>query len=123
MAPPQRRQKKRTSDADLVRDQLPILRILTKTKSAAVRRDILFHSPNSVKAISSIATNLMHGSIPISPARTNDLKKKFGKIVYLVASPKSSLANKKKAIQKGGFLPLLGRVLPAIASLLGQILK
>lgn len=125
MAPkrPRKQSKDKGNSADLVKEQLPLLRVLTGTKSAAVRREILARSPNSIKAISSITNNLMHDKIPISKARADALKKKFSKVIYITASPKSSLIKKRQAIQKGGFLPLLAGVIPAVASLLGGLFK
>lgn len=111
------------NSAALVKEQLPLLRILTKTKSGALRREILNQSPDSVRAISSIAENLMRGTVPLSKAKYERIKQKFGKIIYLMARPRGSLVSKKKAVQRGGFLPVLGAILPAIAGLLTSVLK
>lgn len=120
--PPKRKHKQAPrGSADLVMEQLPLLRILTKTKNAAARREILNQSPESVRAIGSIANNLMQGTIPLSQTRYNQIKKKFSKIVYLVAQPRVSLSRKRKAIQTGGFLPLVGAVLPVVVKLLSAM--
>ena len=72
-----------------------------------------------VKTLSECSLNLLRGNVKLTPCQKRKLRKHWVHLRKL-ADKRVSLTSKKKAIvQRGGFLlPLLGAVLPTIASLI-----
>ena len=72
-----------------------------------------------VKTLSECSLNLLRGNVKLSPCQKRKLQK-HKVVLRKLADRRVSLSSKKKAVvQRGGFLlPLLGAVLPTIASLI-----
>jgi len=91
-----------------------------KTSDPKLRKAILANCKSGiVNTMSECSLNLLRGNVKLKPFQ----KRKLGKhrvLLRKLADKRVSLSAKKKSIvQRGGFLlPLLGAVLPTIASLL-----
>ena len=72
-----------------------------------------------LKTLSECSLNLLRGNVKLTPCQKRTLRK-YRLHLRKLADKRVSLSAKKKAIvQRGGFLlPLLGAVLPTIASVL-----
>ena len=71
-----------------------------------------------VKTLSECSLNLLRGNVKLTPCQKRKLRKNRVHLRKL-ADKRVSLTSKKSIVQRGGFLlPLLGAVLPTIASLL-----
>ena len=93
---------------------------LLKTAPPKLRKAILANSKSEVvKTLSECSLNLLRGNVKLTPCKKKKLQKHRVHLRKL-ADKRVSLTSKKKAIvQQGGFLlPLLGAVLPTIASLI-----
>lgn len=105
--------------AHQVYQHIPIIQAVRKANNVRLRGQILYLSPSTVKAISSLTENAMNGNLPVSKAiqrRMASMNKE------LQAVAKGSHESRRKAIQKGGaFLPLLGAILPIAASVIGSL--
>ena len=71
-----------------------------------------------VLALVEIAENIIKGNVELTGEQLSALRRKK-KHVSVLVNPATTTAQKKKALQVGGFLPLL---LSPIASLLGSVL-
>lgn len=83
-------------------------------------RVILHTAPDElILALSEIALNILHGSIPLTAKQHGSLKRRKIKIKY-IANKKINIKRKRRMInQRGGFLlPLLSVALPFITSLM-----
>ena len=69
-------------------------------------------------ALVEIAENIIKGNVKLTSVQLNGLKRKK-KHVSVLVDPKRTENEKRKALQVGGFLPLL---IGPIASLLGSVL-
>lgn len=98
---------------------IPTIEMLHKTKNPRLRCQILDLSPATIKAISSITDNALKGTLPLSKAAHRLLEKSHTQAQNVT---KGSLASRKKAIQHGGFIPLLAKLIPAATAFLGGIL-
>jgi len=91
-----------------------------KTAHPKLRKAILANSKSElVKTLSECSLNLLRGNVKLTPCQKKKLRKHRVHLRKL-ADKRVSISSKKKAIvQRGGFLlPLLGAVLPTIASLI-----
>jgi len=71
-----------------------------------------------VKTLSECSLNLLRGNVKLKPGQKRKLRK-HRVLLSKLADKRVSLSAKKSIVQRGGFLlPLLGAVLPTIASLL-----
>lgn len=120
--------KKKNISSRQVFQQLPILKVLLKSKNSRLRKELLNTSPELIDAIVSICRNILEGNIPFKSKRVqNKYLVGLKKNLTAFASPKLSLAKKRKLLmqskinQRGGFLPLLGALLPTITGLLGKL--
>lgn len=70
-------------------------------------------SPGSVKALGSIANNLLNGNIPLSKAKSLLINKHRQ---HLLTLSKGSLVNKKRVLQQkgGSVFSILSGIIPAI---------
>ena len=69
-------------------------------------------------ALVEIAENIIKGNVKLTGAQLSGLRRKK-KHVGMLMDPKKTKTEKRKALQVGGFLPLL---IGLIASLLGSVL-
>ena len=91
-----------------------------KTADPDLRKGILANCKSElVKTLSVCSLNLLRGNVKLTPCKKRKLRKHRVHLRKL-ADNRVSITSKKKAIvQRGGFLlPLLGAVLPTIASLI-----
>lgn len=124
------RKKKTTkggSDLSAVQQQIPVFRLLCKGGKAGggqrFKRDLLTSSPETVRALSSVAKNIAHGNVPLSKHQ-NRLVKMHGKQLRALAHPQSSVKKKRDMLirgQKGGFLPILAALLPSVIGAISTI--
>jgi len=102
-----------------IRSNYHALQVL-KTADPKLRKAILANCKGElVKTLSECSLNLLRGNVKLTPCQKRKLRK-YRAHLRKLADKRVSLTSKKKAIvQRGGFLlPLLGAVLPTIASLL-----
>ena len=102
-----------------IRSNYRALQVL-KTAPPKLRKDILANNKSElVKTLSECSLNLLRGNVKLTKWQKKKLRKHRVHLRKL-ADKRVSLTSKKKAIvQRGGFLlPLLGAVLPTIASLI-----
>ena len=70
------------------------------------------------KAICECSLNVLNGHVKLSPPQLSKLKKHKKKL-RILANKSIPISRKKAVVQQGGFIaPLLGAVLPVLASLL-----
>lgn len=124
MAP--RRKKKESIHPNLkaahqVYQHIPLIETIRKAKNPRLRGQILQLSPSTVRAISNLTTNAVNGNLPLSKSTITQMQKMQKKVN---AVTKGTLESRAKAIQDGGFLPILGKLIPiaagVIASLIGS---
>ena len=102
-----------------IRSNYHALQVL-KTAYPKLRKAILANSKSElVKTMSECSLNLLRGNIKLAPCQKKKLRK-YRVHLRKLADKRVSISSKKKDIvQRGGFLlPLLGAVLPTIASLI-----
>ena len=98
---------------------LPLLRILHRSKPALVKSILKHASSDLTKAICECSLNVLKGNIKISPAQKRKLAHHKTNL-RLLANKKTSLKKRKRILQKGGFIgALLGPVLGVLEGLLG----
>jgi hypothetical protein len=98
----------------------PLIKQLHKS-TPAKRKKLLREQLNKkefVHCVCECAKNLLKGKVPLSPSQKRSLRKKRNSL-HRLAQRRVSLREKKKIIQKGGFL---GALLGPIASVLGGLL-
>ena len=106
----------------LLRKHCHLLRTLSKSKPALTRAIIEKGDKELIRAISEIALNTLKGNVKLNNTQSRKLKR-YRKHLHLLANRRTSLLNKKKALQKGGIVPaLLAAVTPLIAGLIGTSL-
>jgi len=91
-----------------------------KTADPKLRKAIIANCKSElVKNLSECSLKLLRGNVKLTPCQKRKLRKHRVHLRKL-ADKRVSISSKKKAIvQRGGFLlPLLGAVLPTIASLI-----
>lgn len=121
MAP---RKKKETSTNNLkaaytVYQHIPIIETVRKAKNAHLRGQILQLSPSTVRAISNLIENASSGNLPLSKSTQKQMEK-MSKHVQSVT--KGTMESRRKAIQQGGFLPLLAKLVPIAAGVIGSLI-
>jgi len=111
------------SKATTMDDKKALLKMLHKA-SPKLRKALLADlPPEIVQLLSECALNILKGTITLSKYHKDKLKK-YRKSLHTLSKKKTSLAKKKKIIQKGGFLPaILGGVLPALIPAITEIVK
>jgi len=73
-----------------------------------------------VKCICDCVNNVLKGKVHVSPTHLKALRR--GKrVLRELAKKKTSLRKKKKIIQSGGFIPLLGAIIPGIINLISGL--
>jgi len=93
---------------------------VTKTAKPTLRKAIIFKCKKELmNSISDCILNVLNGNVKLTGCNTRKLRK-YKVTRRKVADKRVPLSTEKKIIvQRGGFLlPLLGPVLPAIASLI-----
>lgn len=135
MAPPttaRKTKKKRPgrraapTSASLVYQNAPLMRAFVKVRTPTARQEILRAAPETVRAFSSLAHNAMRGVVP-APNRSTSRKLLSNREFQALASPALSISKKRQLLmkrggQKGGFLPVLAKLLPAAISIVGGLL-
>lgn len=99
-----------------LRQNLPLLKALAKTKSAQARKEIMNAGGDDLtKSICECATNVLNGNARLTPTQLRKLRKYKNGLRNIVGA--RSLGAKKRHIQQqgGAFLPAL------IAPLIGLI--
>jgi hypothetical protein len=101
-----------------IRSNYHALQVL-KTTDPKLRKAILANCKGElVKTLSECSLNLLRGNVKLTPCQKRKLRK-YRLHLRKLADKRVSLTSKKAIVQRGGFLlPLLGAVLPTIASLL-----
>ena len=122
MAP--RRKKKVNTHPNLkaarqVYQHIPLIETVRKAKNPRLRGQILQLSPSTVRAISNLTANAVNGNLPLSKSTVSQIQKMQKK---MTAVTKGSLDSRAKAIQDGGFLPLLGKLVPIAAGVIGSLI-
>ena len=108
---------KRSSLIRLNRNKEALLALQSATSS--LRKIMLQNAKRDlVLALVEIAENIIKGNVKLTSVQLNGLKRKK-KHVSVLVDPKRTENEKRKALQVGGFLPLL---IGPIASLLGSVL-
>jgi len=89
------------------------------SRSASIKAILANCKGELVKTLSECSLNLLRSNVKLTPCQKRKLRK-YRTHLRKLEDKRVSLTSKKKAIvQRGGFLiPLLGAVLPTIASLL-----
>ena len=91
-----------------------ILRILAKAKPPVIRAIIKDSGTDLLYLLSECAVNILKGNVKLSKNNRIILKKQANRLRKL-ASKNTSINNRRKIIQQGGFIPaLLGAILPAV---------
>jgi len=113
-----------TCSRKLVFEQLPVMKILLKTKNPRLRAELLNISPNTIHALCAVARNIQSGNVPMNSKKLGSIKSELG----VLASPSVSLSRKRalllkrqKGGQKGGFLQFLAPLLPTIVSAVSSL--
>lgn len=108
--------------------QIPVIKILGKMSkngdptSRKMQGKILELSPDTVKAMGNITLNALYDRIPMSAKMKKELEKRSA-MAKKLAAPHGSIAQKRKIIQEGGFLPFLAGIIPAVTSLIGSLIS
>jgi len=102
-----------------IRSNYHALQVL-KTADPKLRKAILANCNSGLaKTLSECSLNLLRGNVKLTPCPKRKLRKYLLHLRKLADKRVSLSAKKKSIVQRGGFLlPLLGAVLPTIASLL-----
>jgi len=91
-----------------------------KTADPKLRKAILANCKRGLlKTLCECSLNLLRGNVKLTPCQNRKLRKHRVHLRKLADRRVSLSAKKKSIVQRGGFLlPLLGAVLPTIASLI-----
>jgi len=116
-----RKLKQKGSNASFVHQHLPLIHTMKKTKNLRLRNQILDLSPDTVKALASIAENAVQGNIPLSKGQRLLINKNQKQLCSLF---RATPVNKKKILQQkgGGIFGVLSTILPAVVGALGSVL-
>ena len=99
------------------------LNLLAKAKPKLASGIIKNSSEDFIKCLCECCLNLLKGNIPISQGQKKKLKK-YKNPVRNLAKKSVSIKHKRKIVQRGGFLgTLLSTIIPAIAGLVGGLVK
>lgn len=110
------------SSLKCVRDYLPVLGLLASKRVKPHVKKALLSCTNLQDVICSCALNILKGNIPLNATQKTRLKK-YKKILLSLATKNCSRSKKIKHISKlqnGGFFPILGPLLGAVA---GPLIK
>ena len=106
-----------------MRKHFPLIRALAKEKRKYVRERAYkecCRNPGFVKAMREGVWNVLHHNVPLTPyARRRLATQKT--LLRTIAKRTTSAAKAKALLQRGGFLPLLAPLLPAIVGTAGQL--
>ena len=98
----------------------PLLQLLNSA-SPAVRKRMMKNACSSefVKCVCECASNIIKGNVPLTASQKGQLSRRKRLLKKLVLK-KTSLKNKRKIVQSGGFLgALLGPIISVLGSLFG----
>ena len=97
-----------------------VLQVLHKCKPSVVKAVLKGASPDLIKALCECSLNILKGRIKLSPTQKKKLSRHKNNL-RLLATKKTTLKQRKRVLQKGGFLgALLGPVLGVLGSLFGN---
>lgn len=118
-----------TSSEQLVFRQIPILNIVHKSKKdSKFTKELFKRSPDTVRALSSIAVNILNGNLlPKGKLQKELAKYNNKKQLEQLAAPGLSIKKKVDILnsysgQHGGFLPLLGALIPPAIGLISSLI-
>ena len=100
------------------RKYLPMLKKICKMGDKARRDFVRKCDKEFLYCISECAKNVIKGNVPLSESQKTALRRKKNDLRALSVK-KTSLRNRRKIIQKGGFLTAL---LPPVLTVLGSLL-
>jgi hypothetical protein len=104
----------------ITQENAALLKILFKAKPKARQAILQNADPSLIRSICECCYNVLQGNVPLNNIEKNKLKKYKTTLRYL-AGKQGSLKQRKKHIQKGGFLTAL--LAPIIGGLLSSIIK
>lgn len=85
---------------------IPILKYLSKANPGERKNIISNASPKMINTLCECCLNILRGNVPLTPTQKKKLCK-HKKTIRRLANEKMSLKNRKRVLQRGGFLPLL----------------
>ena len=107
-----------------VKRQAPVLRVLAKNDPHVCKAILRGADSDLLKCLSECAYNILRGNVKLTPAQKAKLSK-YKQKLRKVGDKKTTLKQKQKVIQTGGFLPaLLAPLLSSvIVPLAGEAVK
>ena len=99
-----------------VKQHVDLLKYLTQLTPRQQKMIITGLDRGGIETFAEIALNLLKGSINLSPAQIDKLRK-YEESIYQLSLRSTSVAKKKRVLrQRGGFLSTLVGLIPAIIS-------
>lgn len=107
----------------LLKKHKQTLLVLTKARPKLVKEIIATADKSLIHALSECALNVLTGVVPLTAAKKRKLSK-FKENLRALAKKKTSLTNKKRVLQSGGFISLLASVVaPLLFQGIGALAK
>ena len=103
---------------DRLKKHCDILKLLYQAKPKVRAALIEDASPELLTCLAECSLNILKGNVPLDSSQKEKLRRQRHKL-RLLASKKVSKTNKKKIIQKGGFLSAL--LAPIVGGILGTL--
>jgi len=100
-----------------VKRYLPVLKRLSKLGDKVKREYVRKCERQFIDCVSECAKNVIKGNVPLSDRQKSELRRKKKDLIALSLN-KTSLGQKRRILQKGGFLTAL---LPPILAVLGSL--
>lgn len=98
-----------------------LLKFLSHCKHHTAKSVLNSASPDVLNCISEVCLNILKGRVAVTPKQKSSLVR-YKNIIRQLAQKKTSHTKKRKLIQKGGFVGVLGKILanllPSITSTL-----
>ena len=106
--------------SQLIREHYPTL-VSLNNETPKKRKEIIANAKRPLlDAFMECAINILGGIVSLTPEQHKKLNR-YRESIRTISKKRISLREKKKIIQKGGFVQaILGAVLPYIASLIGK---
>ena len=106
---------------DRLRKNCSTLQLLHRANPVLRKAILAKADPQLIKTICDCSLNVLNGNVKLSEKSRKKLARHKTKLRKL-ADPKTTLKQKKRVIQQGGFLgALLSTVLPVVTSLIGGL--
>lgn len=103
-----------------LRKNVDLLSLLARAKPKMIKAVVNAADKEVVCCLCECAHNILNGNVPLRPHHLRQLKRHRADVRKLV-KPRVTLNQKKKILQKGGFLPAL--LAPVAASVLAPLVK